>query len=89
MKYIYTAMFTCMDDGFELYARIPDLPGCVATGEDLDDAIDQITLAAGHWLAAAEAEGRRIPPPSAQADLSADHGATLTLIRVDTDQYRG
>ena len=46
MKYTYTAVFTPTEDGTEFYARVPDLPGCITTGDDLDDAIDQITDAA-------------------------------------------
>lgn len=57
MKYIYTAVFTPNEDGTKIHARIPDLPGCVTTGHDLQDAIDQITDAASGWLVVAEDEG--------------------------------
>ena len=43
MKYIYSAMFTPNEGGTKYYARVPDLPGCITTGHDLKDAIDQIT----------------------------------------------
>ena len=61
MKYIYTAVFTPNEDGSKIHARIPDLPGCVTTGHDLQDAIDQITDAASGWLVVAEDEGLPIP----------------------------
>ena len=32
MKYIYTAVFSIGDDG-KVYARVPDLPGCISTGK--------------------------------------------------------
>ena len=43
MKYIYTALFTPIEDGSGYYAKVPDLPGCITTGNSLSDAIDQIT----------------------------------------------
>jgi predicted RNase H-like HicB family nuclease len=43
MKYMYTATFTPDENGLKYYARIPDLPGCITTGSDLQDAIRQIT----------------------------------------------
>lgn len=71
MKYIYTATFTPSDDGNKFYARVPDLPGCITTGSDLIDAINQITDAASAWLVVAEDEGMQIPDPTPQdlADL--------------------
>ena len=64
MKYIYTAVFTPNEDGTKIHARIPDLPGCVTTGHDLQDAIDQITDAASGWLVVAEDEELPIPAAS-------------------------
>ncbi|MGO5338151.1 type II toxin-antitoxin system HicB family antitoxin, partial [Bilifractor sp. LCP19S3_H10] len=54
MKYIYTAVFMSSDDGTKFFARVPDLPGCITTGNSLSDAIDQITDAASGWLVVAE-----------------------------------
>ena len=88
MKYIYTAVFTPNEDGTKIHARIPDLPGCVTTGHDLQDAIDQITDAASGWLVVAEDEGLPIPAATAQADIARDAGAELSMIRVDTIAYR-
>lgn len=88
MKYIYSAMFTPNEDGTKYYARVPDLPGCVTTGHDLQDAIDQITDAASCWLVVAEDEGDPIPAPTPQAELDHENGAVFSLIRVDTIAYR-
>lgn len=48
MKYAYTAVFTKKDD--KVYARVPDLAGCITTGEDLADAIEEMedALSGGH-----------------------------------------
>lgn len=66
MKYIYTALFTPIEDGSGYYAKVPDLPGCITTGNSLSDAIDQITDAMSAWLVVAEDEGEPIAPPSPQ-----------------------
>ena len=56
MLYIYTAIFTPIEDGTGYYAKVPDLPGCISTGSDLADAISQITDALNAWLVVAEDE---------------------------------
>lgn len=87
MKYIYTATFAT-EDGHKYYARIPDLPGCITTGSDLHDAIEQITDAANLWLVVAEDEGLEIPVPTNQSDLSLEPGTICSLIQCDTLEYR-
>ena len=88
MKYIYTALFTPIEDGSGYYAKVPDLPGCITTGNSLSDAIDQITDAMSAWLGVAEAEGEPITPPSPQEKLSVDAGTICSLISADTIEYR-
>lgn len=88
MKYIYTALFTPIEDGSGYYAKVPDLPGCITTGNSLSDAIDQITDAMSAWLVVAEDEGEPITPPSPQEKLSVDVGTICSLISADTIEYR-
>lgn len=88
MKYIYTALFTPIEDGSGYYAKVPDLPGCITTGNSLSDAIDQITDAMSAWLVVAEDEGEPITPPSPQEKLSVDGGTICSLISADTIEYR-
>lgn len=88
MTYIYTAIFTPMEDGTGYYARVPDLPGCITTGTSLADAIDQITDALSGWLVVAEDEGLEIAQPSPQSALAHDSNALCALIKVDTIAYR-
>ena len=88
MKYIYTAVFTPNEDGTKIHARIPDLPGCVTTGRDLQDAIDQITDAASGWLVVAEDEGLPIPAATRQTEITRGELDELSMIRVDTIAYR-
>lgn len=88
MKYIYTALFTPIEDGSGYYAKVPDLPGCITTGNSLSDAIDQITDAMSAWLVVAEDKGEPIAPPSPQEKLSVDAGTICSLISADTIEYR-
>ena len=88
MKYIYSAIFTPNEDGSKFLARVPDLPGCVSSGRDLHDAIDQITDAASGWLVVAEDEGLPIPAVTQQADLEHEPGCMFSVIQIDTIAYR-
>ena len=88
MKYTYTATFTPKEDGSGYLCRVPDLPGCISSGENLDDAIDKITDAASVWLVDAEEEGESIAPPTPQDQLDHGSGEILSLIRIDTIRYR-
>lgn len=88
MKYIYSAVFTLDKESNKVYARVPDLPGCITTGNSLEDAIVQITDAASAWLVVAEDEGLPIAKPTRQHDLAHGDADELSLISVDTIAYR-
>ena len=88
MKYIYTATFVPNEDGSKFYCKVPDLPGCVTTGNDIDDAIEMITDAASGWLTVAEDEGNEIPTATPQHELIIPENAICSIIRIDTIAYR-
>ena len=88
MKYTYTAILTPTEDGVEYYARVPDLPGCVTTGDTIEDAIEQITDAASGWLVVAEDHGDPIPAATPQHKLHHEPNCELSLIQIDTIAYR-
>lgn len=88
MSYIYSAMFTANETGTKYFARVPDLPGCVTTGDTLEDAIDQITDAASCWLVVAEDKGLPIPAATPQRDLEREVGSMFSMIQIDTISYR-
>jgi predicted RNase H-like HicB family nuclease len=88
MLYIYTATFTPIEDGSGYYARVPDLPGCITTGKDIADAINQITDAMNAWLVVAEDENLPIAQPTPQDKLPAESGTVFSLITADTIDYR-
>lgn len=88
MKYFYTATFIPNEDGTKYFCRVPDLPGCITTGNSLDDAIEMITDAANGWLVVAEDEGNEIPEPTPQGNLDIPDNAICSIIRIDTLSYR-
>ena len=76
------------EDGSKYYCRVPDLPGCVTTGDSIDEAIELITDAASGWLVVAEDEGIEIPTATPQHELDIPKGAICSIIRIDTFAYR-
>jgi predicted RNase H-like HicB family nuclease len=88
MKYIYTAIFTPIDDESGYYAKVPDLPGCITTGKNLSDAINQITDAMSAWLVVAEDEGLNINSATPQSQLKSSDSDICSLIFADTIDYR-
>ena len=86
MKYTYTAVFT--KRGKKVYARVPDLDGCITTGKDLIDAIDQMADAMAAWLCAAEDENFPIPATTPQSKIAHTRGDLLSIIKADTLAYR-
>ena len=86
MRYIFTAVLT-PEEG-KCYVRVPDIAGCVTTGRDIEDAIEQITDALSGCLVVWEDQEWNIPAATAQMDIP--HAATdiLTLICIDTIAYR-
>lgn len=88
MKYLYSAVFSPSEDEGKVYARVPDLPGCITTGSSLQDAILQITDAASGWLVVAEDNSMPIPPATPQADIERTSSDILSVICVDTLAYR-
>lgn len=53
---------------------IPDLPGCLSTGETIGEAISNIEEAKREWITAAVEDGLTIPEPSPESDLSSYSG---------------
>ena len=88
MVYIYTAVFELQKDGISYYAKVPDVPGCVTTGKDLSDALEQITDALSGCLVVAEDEGLEIAKPTAQCDFPVPPSGAWRFVRVDTTAYR-
>lgn len=61
----YLTVFEHDDDGWSVY--VPDLPGCVSTGETRDEAEQGISQAVALHVEGLRAEGLPVPAPSAEA----------------------
>ena len=86
MQYLYTAVISEKENKF--YAKVPDLPGCVTSGKNIMDVLEQIKDAASVWLVAAEDECLAINPPSDQAAIKHGKKDILSVIAIDTIEYR-
>nr|WP_303936364.1 type II toxin-antitoxin system HicB family antitoxin [Treponema denticola] len=86
MKYAYTAIFTEKDS--TIYARVPDLKGCITTGKNLQDAIEQMEDAMAAWLCVAEDEHFKIAKATPQHLIAHEKNDVLSIIRADTSRYR-
>ena len=58
MKYVYPAIFTPLEDGYDVY--IPDLPHCRTCGDTLAEAIEMAADASSMWLWDAENKNEHI-----------------------------
>ncbi|MDR1136641.1 MAG: type II toxin-antitoxin system HicB family antitoxin [Clostridiales Family XIII bacterium] len=84
MIYVYPAIL--YPDDSKIGVTVPDLPGCHTYGDDKADALFMAKDAIEMWLW--HAENTAMPIPPASETLPLDIGETLTLIAVNTDEYR-
>lgn len=87
MKAVYTARLTPIGDGSGYYGAVPDVAGCVTSGRDLRDTLDNIRDALAGCLCVLEDEGEPIPEPTPVEKIDS-HGGCLALVDVDTVKYR-
>jgi len=66
---------------------VPDLPGCFATGDTVDEALANAEDAIAAWIAAALEVGQTVPPPSEVTALRHRHRSwrtwTWAAVRID------
>jgi predicted RNase H-like HicB family nuclease len=55
-------MYWSKDDN-AVIAEVPELPGCMADGENYNDALRNVELVINDWIATAKSLGRAIPLP--------------------------
>ena len=87
MKLIYPAIFTpyIENDGYTV--NIPDLPGCVSEGYDLENAIEMGTDAACGWILGELEDGNSIPLASSPKNIEYDEDSFITFLILDMDLY--
>lgn len=74
------------DDGGGYFVEVPDLPGCMADGDTLEEALDNIKKAIETWIAAAKETGRPIPEPKYYTDE--DHYSGKLLVRMPKELHK-
>ena len=85
MDYGFKVSRLSADDGGGFYIEVPDLPGCVSIGENLDEALIKLSDAIESWKIAANATGVAIPEPSS---IPADDPSGRFSVRVSRKLHR-
>lgn len=86
-KYAYPAIFTPEDDG-GFSVRFPDLEGCYTCGDDMVDSLAMAEDALALVLYGYEKDGREIPAPSKETNISLSEGEFVNFVACDTLEYR-
>jgi predicted RNase H-like HicB family nuclease len=63
----YAVVFEKGEQNFAAY--VPDLPGCVATGETREDVEQNIREAIAFHIEGLKLEGEAVPPPQAWTEV--------------------
>ena len=61
MKYEIILYWSEADNAF--IAEMPELPGCMADGQTMPEALENVQTVAREWIETAKALGREIPAP--------------------------
>jgi predicted RNase H-like HicB family nuclease len=88
MKLIYPAVFKRLENNPNGFCVIlPDLPGCLTQGSNLENAIEMAQDAASGWILTAIEDGEALPPPSAHTDIKLEANDFISFIQLDMDVY--
>ena len=74
-----------MDEG-GFAVSIPDLPGCLSTGDTIDEAINNINDAKKAWIEAALEDGLPVPEPG--TDKALDEYSGQFKLRIPKSLHR-
>jgi len=86
MKYVYTAIFTPVEEGYSVC--IPDLPGCITSGRNIVEAMQMADDAGCVWLWDAEKNKASIPGATPINQITVEASQIKTLVLLDIDEYR-
>ncbi len=87
MKYIYPAIFKPLEN--EIYfVKVPDLPGCMTEGKNLQDAYDMVQDAIAMWICDSEDNQEIIQAPTDIHKVEYHDPEFVSLVSVDTKAYR-
>ncbi len=82
MQFIYPGVFHKKEDGtYEGY--LPDLEGCVAKGDDINDVLEEAHAAMTDWIAIELEEDQPfLPPVSDESDIELKDGEFIRQVCV-------
>ena len=86
MKGVYAAVFEPKNGRY--YVRVPDLPGCVTSGDSIEDAFDMAIDAAKLWMTDSVERDEPIPEATPLSQIQKNEGDLLMLIQIDTEAYQ-
>ncbi len=87
-RYMFPAVFEQTDNSIGIY--FPDLPGCVSSGDDEQDAVRMAKEALSLHLYGMEEDGEEIPEPSSIRDIQEklDPNEYVVMIEVWMPPFR-
>lgn len=89
MKFIYPAVIRKTEDGL-FHARMADLEDCEATGDTLDEVMENINAAVYGWISAElEEDDPILPRISDQEDIPLKGGEFIRNVCVTMRFYEG
>lgn len=88
MKAVYPALLSPIADGDGYAARVPDIDGCITTGTDIQDTLDNIRDALAACICTLEDYNQPVPAPSAPESIHHDEESIIALLDIDTLKYR-
>ncbi len=89
MIFIYPAVFRKKEDG-RYHAFFPDLECCEASGDTLDEAVDNANEAARTWISVELEENDPVLPPITDPeDIKTQDGDIVRNISVNIRFYEG
>ena len=74
----YPALIDGQTGGYGV--AFPDLPGCVAMGSTVDEAIENAEDALRDWIDSMKDAGHPVAAPSVLETISVPQGSALTLV---------
>ena len=62
----YEIILYCSNEDQTFVAEAPELPGCMAHGDDRETALQNIKDAMGFWIDQVQESGRTVPQPKGE-----------------------
>lgn len=86
-RYVYPAVFTLEEDG--MYSIIfPDFEACFTQGNSVEDGLNMAQDVLSITLCDMEDDKETVPKPSNPISIKTDSDSFVSLISVDTVEYR-